>query len=404
MMKLTKAFLIPALLAGTLVAEAQDRKRKPDTFYEAAEQALNEYRYEEALDLLNECLKHHPGFLEAYSLRGSVRETLRDLDGALTDFSIYLETYPDDIPALLSRAVLRYRLAFYEQAREDFLRLLDLTPTETNVLFYRARPTIGDRSPVTTPESGYKAYVCNYLGLIEAKLKNYNAALKWYDSAIQINPSEPDYYVNRGLAREALNDSTAGADYHSALALHPEHTLALHNLKTWEARMEGKDLTYEDRLTETLLRDTTMLYAYLERAQQRFEGGYFKGAEDDYSAALALDPDNPEIWLGRGLARERQKNLEGAFSDYTRAIDLRDTFFKAWINRGNVLFKLGRYNAAIEDFSVALVYNETYAPAYYNRAMAKAKLKDRVGACDDLKRAEHYGMAPEQKVKGRLCE
>ena len=74
------------------------------------------------------------------------------------------------------------------------------------------------------------------------------------------------------------------------------------------------------------------------------------------------------------------------------------------INRGNVLFKLERYADAIEDFTVALIYQSNYAPAIYNRAMAKAKMKNKQGACEDIKLAEQLGMEVESKVKSKVCE
>jgi tetratricopeptide (TPR) repeat protein len=200
-----------------------------------------------------------------------------------------------------------------------------------------------------------------------------------------------------------VNDATASSDYELALKLNSRHTLARHNLTALQAK-QGKAVTYEDRLTETITEDSTMLYPYLERALQRFESGYYKGADEDYSRALEINPSDEEIWLGRGLAREKMKDFEGAFSDYTKAIDLKEDFFKAWINRGNVLFKLERYTDAIEDFNVALIYQSDYAPAVYNRAMAKMKLKNKPEACLDLKLAETLGMKVEQKVKSKICD
>lgn len=400
-----RAVLIFLLLFSfaCLMSVAQDKPRKAFQIYEEAETAYNEDRYPQALALLDECLKHYPGYYEAYSLRGSVKEILKDNDGALTDYSIYLEQYPDHLPVLMSRAILRYKIGFYDQAKEDFRQLLTLNPTETNTVFYRQNATVGDRNPVMTAESGHKSYIYNYLGLTEAKLKNHRDAVEYYDSALRLNPSEPDYLVNRGLSKEVMKDSTAEADYERALTLNPRHTLARHNLKALKEK-QGKTYTYEDRLTETIQEDSTMLYPYLERAMQRIEGGYYKGAEDDFTRALEINPSDEEIWLGRGLAREKQKDYNGAFSDYTRAIDLKEDFFKAWINRGNVLFKLERYGDAIEDFNVALIYRPDYAPAVYNRAMAKVKMKDRPGACADLRLAESLGMEVEPKVKSRVCD
>ncbi|MEX2232071.1 MAG: tetratricopeptide repeat protein [Cyclobacteriaceae bacterium] len=401
-MRLQLLFSVLCFCGGFLVY-GQDKPKKAFAYYEEAEAAYNADKYSEALVVLDECLKHHPGYFEAYSLRGSVKEILKDNDGALTDYSIYLEHFPESLPVLMSRAILRYKIGFYDQAKEDFHKLLTMNPSETNTVFYRQNMSVGDRNPVMTPESGHKSYIYNYLGLIESKLKNHKHAVAYYDSSLVLNPNEPDYFVNRGLAKEAMNDSTAAADYERALKLNKQHTLALHNLKALKSK-QGQSVTYEDRLTETINSDSTMLYPYLERALQRFEGGYFKGAVDDYTMALEIDQSDEEIWLGRGLAREKLKDFEGAFSDYTKAIDLEEDFFKAWINRGNVLFKLDRYSDAIEDFNAALVFQPNYAPAVYNRAMAKMKMKNKTEACADLKLAEQLGMEIENKVKSKICD
>jgi tetratricopeptide (TPR) repeat protein len=55
----------------------------------------------------------------------------------------------------------------------------------------------------------------------ETKLENYKEAIFWLDSAIQIESKEPDYYVNRAMAKEGMKDSTAINDYKKALLLNP---------------------------------------------------------------------------------------------------------------------------------------------------------------------------------------
>src|SRR5690349_32507 len=274
-MRLT-SFLFLVCLAASFLSYGQEKPRKSFELYEEAEAAYNENRYAQALDILNECLRLYPGYYEGYALRGSVKEIQKDNDGALTDYSIYLEQFPENVSVLMSRAILRYKIGFYEQAREDFLKLLTLNPTETNTVFYRQNMTVDDRNPVMTPESGHKSYVYNYLGLTAAKMKDHGAAIGYYNSALQLNSNEPDYFVNRGLSKEAVNDSTAVLDYERALKLNPNHTLARHNYKALKAK-RGESTTFEDRLTETIHQDSTMLYPYLERALQRFEGGYYKG-------------------------------------------------------------------------------------------------------------------------------
>jgi tetratricopeptide (TPR) repeat protein len=397
-------FMLPVLLLIGSVVFAQEKAKKPYILYELAESAFSDGNLPEALSLLNECLKVNPGYMEAYSLRGTIREQLKDLDGALTDYSIFLEKYPDHLDVLLSRAVLRYNIGFYGHAIEDFLKLLSLPPSgETTALFYKKGMSVNDKSPViTTTQGTHNSYLLNYLGLAESKLRNFQQAKVYFDSAIRLDSREPDYFVNRGLVKESLNDSTAFLDYERALRLNPGHVLAQHNLAALKAK-KMQNMSLEDRLTQTIAADSTMLYPYLERAQQRYEAKYYQGALDDYNMALEIDTSNVEIWLGRGLVREKLKDYKGAFSDYTKAITLKENYAKAWLNRGNVLTKLERYDDAIEDYTVALVYYPDYALAFYNRGMAKIKLKKEAEACADVKQAESLGMKVEGKVKSKIC-
>jgi tetratricopeptide (TPR) repeat protein len=404
-MFLKRILCVILLMLSAVIVFSQGKPKKPYVLHEEAENAFNSGKYQDALQLLDACLKENPGYMDAYPLRASVREQLKDDAGALTDYSIYLEKFPDHREILINRAILRYKIGFYEQAKEDFQRLLLLPASgETNAVFFKKSVTVGDRGPMMTMTSqgNHSSYIYNYMGLTESKLKNFSVAKSYFDSAIRVNEWEADYFVNRGLAKESLNDSTAFLDYERALRLNPDHTLAKHNLKALQSKRSSAE-SVEERLTQTIEADSTMLYPYLERAQQRYESKYYEGAAEDYSRALEIDDRNVEIWLGRGLAREKMKDYKGAFSDYTKAIELKDNYAKAWLNRGNVLLKQERYEDAIEDYNVALVYQPDYSIAFYNRAMAKVRLKRNEEACADLKQAEGLGMSVDEKVKSKTC-
>jgi tetratricopeptide (TPR) repeat protein len=402
MRKIKFTILLLTLFTGCLYAQAP---RKAYELFEQAESAYSDGKYNEALTILDQCLKEYPNYMDAYALRGNVRELLNDNKGALTDYSIFVDKVPDRSDVLLSRAVIHYKVGHYDQALEDFQKLLILPPPgETNALFFKRSMSVDDKNPVMSMTEGgnHRAAVYNYLGLTELKRKNPAAARTYFDSAIALESKEADYFVNRGLAREALNDSTAMTDYEQALKLNKNHVLAKHNLDAAKSKKQ-QSISAEERLTQTIEADSTMLYPYLERAQQRFESKYYQGAIDDYNRAIEIDSGNVEIWLGRGLAKEKLKDYKGAFSDYTKAIDVKENFAKAWLNRGNVLLKLERYEDAIEDYNVALVYYSDYPLAFYNRAMAKAKLKKNAESCDDLKKAEALGMNIEKKLRSKIC-
>jgi len=310
---------------------------------------------------------------------------------------------PDQPEALLSRATVRYQLKLYDQAKEDFLRLLTLPPGETQAVLFNQSPSQSGSIQVTSVQSDMKPLLFNYLGLVDTKLGNYNEAIHWLDSAIQLQQKEADYYVNRGIAKEAMKDSTALQDYQRALKLRPDHTVALHNLAAMK-RTSGEPVGMNDYLEQAIGSDSSMLQPYLARAYQRMEGGYYKGAIEDYDHAIEIDDRNPDIWLNRGLAKEKLNDFKGAFSDYTKAIELNEKFDKAWLNRGNVLSKQGRTEDAIEDYTVAITYNEENAAAYYNRAIAKQKLKRTPEACVDLQKAESLGIVVAEKMKKEICK
>ncbi|MBL7857617.1 MAG: tetratricopeptide repeat protein [Cyclobacteriaceae bacterium] len=390
------------LLTFTLSAhaQAQDVAR----LYEQGKAAHLANRYSEALTLFNQCIRMEPTFADAYFSRASVREQLKDLRGALTDYSIFIELNPDDAEALLARGLLRYKLTQYDLAKQDFQKLLNTPPGETTTIFYRQSPYGGGTDKISTTQGGGKAYLLNYLGLCDAKLQHQDQAILHYDSAIRLEPNEADYYVNRGLSKEQRND-LAGAvqDYEKALALQPNHPLAQHNLALLTAQ-QGNGKAAEAKLTEIIENDSTMLFAYIERGYQRFESGYYKGALEDYNYALKIDSLNAEVWLSRGITKEKLKDFSGALYDYTKAIDLEENMTKAWLNRGNVLTKLTRYKEAIDDYTVALTYDAGYASAYYNRSIARQRLKQSAEACEDLKKAENLGMVVDKKMKDKICE
>lgn len=395
--------IIVVLLVYSLVSSGQVTRVNTNKVFAQAETAYNEGHYREAVTFLDKCLQEDPGFSEAYFMRAGAREQLKDYEGALTDYSIFLEQKPDNPEAIFSRAIIRYQLKKYEQAREDFTRLTQLPAGETQTIYFNKAASVHGTNQVMTTQSIKAPVIFNYLGMIDLRLKNFKASKAWLDSAILLDAKEADYLVNRGLVNENLGDSAAALqDFQKALTINPQHTLALHNLAILN-RTKEKQQPLQDPLELAIESDSSMLYPYLERARQRFEGGFYKGALADYAKALELEDKDPEIWLGRGLVRERMKDLDGAFSDYTKAIDLKENFVKAWVNRANVLLKLERYKDAVDDYSVALIYQPDLAAAFYNRAVARSYLKQNTEACADLKKAEALGMEVSEKMKDRFC-
>lgn len=395
-------FLILIFLVMIPGWSSGQRKKNATYYYYEGEQAMEENKYTTALAHYNECLRLDPYFMEAYHSRAGAKEALGDIKGALTDYSIYVDAKPGQTDALLSRAVLRYKLGQYLLAREDFILLLTLPPGETNKIIFRQ--DAGGTDKIFTQQGSNHAEIFNYLGLIETKLKNYKQAFVYLDSALKLEPREPQYYVNRGIIKEHVFD-TAGAiaDYQRALLIDPTDGLAIHNMAVIK-RSRGEQNASEKLLDDAILQSPSLPYPYAARAYYRLNHKNFKGALEDYDQVLQLDKTDAESWLYRGMVKEKLKDDDGAFVDYTEAIALKNDYARAWLTRGNLLNKLNRQKDAVEDYSVAITWYPEYGSAFYNRAIARQKLGELKEACEDLAQAEKLNVKIQVGLKEKVCK
>jgi len=287
-------------------------------------------------------------------------------------------------------------------AREDFTLLLKLPPGETNKIIFRQ--DAGGTDKIFTQQGSNHASIFNYLGLIETKLKNYELALTYLDSALKLDPQESHYYVNRGIIHEHVMDTTGAiADYRHALRIDPTDGSAIHNIAVIK-RSRGEHNESEKLLDDAIAQSPSLPYPYAARAYYRFNNKYFKGALEDYDQVLRLEKNDEESWLYRGMVKEKLKDDDGAFVDYTEAITLKNDYARAWLTRGNLLNKLNRQKDAVEDYTVALTWYPEYGLAFYNRAIARQKLGDLQQACEDLVQAEKLNVKIQAGLKEKICK
>lgn len=393
------------LCLGAFLVFAQETKsRSASYYYTKGEESLLTKSYKTALAQFNECLRIDPYFMPAYHSRAIVREHLGDKQGALTDYNIYLEKQPTDKEVLFSRAVARYDFGQWAMAKEDFLNLLKIPAGgETNTVYFQiGREDVGASKGFTTSGSLTATYF-NYLGLIETKLNNYTGAVYYYDSALQLSPSNPDLFLNRGLARQNLGDTVAAkADFEQTLKINPDSYMASHNLAVLSAASNNSEQS-EALLTEAIDKNPTLPFSYAERGSLRMKTGNQSGALQDYTEAIRLEPTEPEYWLNRGIIKEQLNDFQGALSDYQQALNLKPDFDKGWLNHGNALVKLKRPKEAIEDYTVAITYYPDYGLAFYNRSIAYQRLGKKTEACNDLTRAKALGIVIDSVMNLKIC-
>jgi tetratricopeptide (TPR) repeat protein len=392
------------LLASNHAIQAQSEKPKTATYYfELGDASLKLRNYRTALAHYNEAIRLDPFFWDAYFARAMARERLGDLKGSLTDYNIFLEARPTNVEALFSRAVLRYQNGQWAVAREGFLKLLTLPPGETNTVYFQVDKG-EEANKIFTTQGDTRCLYFNYLGLIDLKLTKYKTAIQYFDSAVRVEASCADCYLNRGLAFQMARDtSKAISSYKKTIELNPENSLALHNLAVLSGFVGNLKET-EKMLGEAIDKNPKLPYSYAERGHVRMKLKNWKGALADFTEALAIDPTDADDWLSRGLVKEKLKDLAGALNDLTEAIKLKDNFEKAWLCRGNVLTNLNRLPEALEDYTLAIHHYPEYGAAYYNRALAYHKLGKQKEACGDLRKAQDLKTKVDSKVFNTICK
>jgi tetratricopeptide (TPR) repeat protein len=94
----------------------------------------------------------------------------------------------------------------------------------------------------------------------------------------------------------------------------------------------------------------------MAKAQALLNLGQPQAALNALEEALVRDPNDPELYLRRGMAFERLKRMEQALENFDRAITLDPRCTQAYLSKGGVLNQQARYQEALACYEQALEY------------------------------------------------
>jgi tetratricopeptide (TPR) repeat protein len=189
-------------------------------------------------------------------------------------------------------------------------------------------------------------------------LKEFEEALKDFNTAVEKNQFNPDGYLQRGSAwMELEQPDSALADFNHAILLDSLETQAYMNRAL--ARIEIHDTigAFKD-LNKVLKMSPYNSFAYYNRAILKIGTDDTKGAISDLDKVLALNPENIAVYLFRGQLKASTRNLKGAIADYNKAIEIYPEFADAFYERSQVKKQMGDFQGAEEDYKIAYGINE----------------------------------------------
>lgn len=187
----------------------------------------------------------------------------------------------------------------------------------------------------------------------------YDKAIEFYTSAIDLNPKAAEIYNDRGLVFAAKkNYDQAISDYNRAIEINPNLHAAFNNRGI----------------------------AYSEKGDQQ-------KAISDFNRAIEIKKDYALAYLNRGLAYYRSGDNNRAIDDYNQIIGIKSGISKStlsdtYFNRGLAYSSDGVCDKAISDFDHAVQSNPQSAWNLAEVALVLATSPD--GKCRDGERALRF--------------
>ncbi len=157
----------------------------------------------------------------------------------------------------------------------------------------------------------------------------YDASIRYYNEAIELDPTNAMLYYERGVSYRITED------YQRAV---------------------------ED-LTQAIALDPAFILFYTERGFSRIRTGDYDGAISDYNWAIKHDvPNKARVYCNLGDAHRRKRDFDRALKKCNKAIDLmadvesspNAAFYYPYKMRGCIYYDRKEYEKAIEDFTKAV--------------------------------------------------
>jgi tetratricopeptide (TPR) repeat protein len=168
---------------------------------------------------------------EVWRYRGGVRAWMKDIDGAIADYSESIRLAPASVEAYMARGFVWQLKGDPKRAMQDWTEAVRLSPADGRVLHTRGVEwmergdfdrAIEDFSKVLElePDAGYAHYS---RGRARAANGEWESAIEDFTAAIALEPNLALAYCDRAIAFRGRGDfALAAADFNRAIEADPE--------------------------------------------------------------------------------------------------------------------------------------------------------------------------------------
>ncbi|MGA1840177.1 MAG: tetratricopeptide repeat protein [bacterium] len=357
----------------------------------------------------------------AVSLDDQVRQRLESLGYVWTAKEEHSGERPDPKDMIhimegIDRGVSYIYLGFYDRARKEFQKILEINPENASALFYLA--SIEERTGnLEEAERIFKRLltispdyldVHNHLGVIYHKKGDLDMALREFELALEQAEYSEVYYNLSVVSRLKGQQDKAVKAAHMAIELDPNYADAINQLGQLafdkgapeEAskyflralRIEPKHLEASNNLgvlyhsqgreeeaikafRHALSIDPNRGEAYNNLGSIYLSMGLYDQAEEEFKQAIRLKPDYPEGIINLGTVFFHKGDYKNAMVYYLKAIEMVPENQEAWKHLGLLFLAQGEYEKGYNALKGALEKGGKSAELYFNIGQASFGLK-----------------------------
>lgn len=201
-------------------------------------------------------------------------------------------------------------------------------------------------------------------GAAYERQQQWEVAEVFYEAALGMQPAEDRYFLNMG--RVYLEKARRAPDVASRdAAFRQGETVLLQAQATNPLNMDhARNLASLHRVWAAVLKDSDPAGSEM----------HYDLAEQFYTQATALSPNNAALWNDFALLRVERDNVAGAEELFAKSLTIDTEYSNTYILRGNFYLQKERWEEALSDYESAAALESNSVPALSGQAFALAKL------------------------------
>jgi len=358
----------------------RDQPRRIDNVQDLslkASRLSSEGRYTEAIGIWTEMIRRDPTEGSYFANRALARSETGDEKGALLDYDKAVELFPDSWQIYALRGSTKSSLRDHDGAQSDFIKSLQI-----NSVYYRA-VMLRMRDFLRAGKSS------DAISTAKAYLNNLDLR------------SDGAFLIGSELIRAYFSDdqSEAALEFGKKLAsAHPNEPM-LSILLSQVYRGAGRDQDALSQLRRDLPKFSSNSQFLYQLAITELDLGNPRSSASHFSRLLTISPDDHALHAYKCYALVKSTRPEEAIKSCRQSIRLMPKFHLAHRYLGLALHQTRSLKEAEQSYSNALHFSKPQSAIdYLNRGEVRWELGKRDLSCIDFRTSQREGLSEKQSV------